>query len=381
MELTSRTIAAVAELDPTLLESSATRTLIELGAQFIDEVTDRYGSPDDPRWMSGTVETNVLMTYHNGGIDGHSSAGPLGDGVPRGVLLISAAMNRAAGREVIDPLLRATMFAAAAAHDHTQLCGRSLLPEGQQNDAYGDERLSADTARARCLDAGVPADVADLVALTIMATAFDPTSKAQNVDYDAGSERAILAQEITAAADLLSLTARRGPLGSLEMVCESLCLHQRGQLVQQNTRAFTAIYTPELLHAIGVCPELRSAFADGLVGQAKFFSGHRYSDSHIRQVCGAGIDDLFPGRENNVELLKIFHSLLRDHTPLEVWKVARNIAGYTTREGSSSLGIDSGLSAAALTVQSATTALSTDTVESPTPATSSDSGPVCDAGV
>ncbi|MFR9753980.1 hypothetical protein ACL02S_23475 [Nocardia sp. 004] len=84
-------------------------------------------------------------------------------------------------------------------------------------------------------------------------------------------------------------------------------------------------------------------------------------------------------------------------------QVTRHRAGYTTEEGSNSLeeigyidvtvdavpadiardrseGTDSGLSAAALTVQPATTVLST-AVESPTPTSSSDSGPVCDAGV
>ena len=325
--LNHQTIAAVDELDPALLEDPTTRTLIRLGARFIDDVTKRYGSPSAPEWASGTVETKVLMCYHNGGIDGHSSAGPLGDGVPRGVLQIAAAMNSAAGHEVIDPLLRAALFAAAAAHDHTQLCGRSLLPEGH-GEGHGDERLSAAAVRTRCLEAKIPADVAELVHLAVMATAFDPNTKSQNVEYAGKSEREILAQEIIAAADLLSLTSRRGPLGSIEMICESLCLHRSNRLVQQRPRAFTTISTDELLYCIGTEPELQPAFADGLVGQAAFFAGHNYSDSHIRQTCGAGIDDLFPGRPSNVDLLKNFRGLLRDHTPLQVWKFARNIAGY-----------------------------------------------------
>lgn len=324
----NQTITAVADLDPRLLEESTTRALVELGAEMISEVTDRYGSPDAPLWASGTVETDVLMTYHNGGMDGHSSAGPLGNGVPRGVLLIADAINTAAGQEVVDPTMRAAMFAAAAAHDHTQLCGRALLAEGH-GDHHGDERLSATAAADRCRGAGLSVDIADLVWQSVMATAFDPTTKAQNVDYTADSEREILAQEITAAADLLSLTARRGPLGSVEMVCESLCLNQRGRLIQQKVKARSALDTPELLYCIGVDRELQPAFADGLAGQVKFFTGHRYSDSRIRQVCGgAGIDDLFPGRTDNIRLLETFVGLLRDHTPLQVWKFARNIAGY-----------------------------------------------------
>ncbi|WP_433734893.1 hypothetical protein ACQP0C_41765 (plasmid) [Nocardia sp. CA-129566] len=327
--LITATLDAVADLDPSLLADPHTRVLIELGAQFITEVTDRYGSPAAPRWASGTVETDVLMCYHNGGTDGHTSAGPLGAGVPRGVLQLANAVNSTAGREVIDPLLRAAAFTAACAHDHTQLCGRSLLPEGQGPDR-GDERLSAETARIRCLDTGVPAEVADLVHVAITATAFDPETRSQNVDYDAYPDRVVLAQEMTAAADLLSLATRRGPLSSLEMVCESLCLHQRGRLVQQQLPAAAAINNPAwLLDCIDVDPELHAAFNEAVVGQAKFFAGHRYSDRAIRQACGASVDDLFGGRQANAELLEIFVGLLRDgHSPRELWNCARDMAGY-----------------------------------------------------
>lgn len=328
--LYNETVQAVIDLDPQLLDDPTTVTLIELGAQLICEVTDRYGSPAAPRWVSGEVETDVWMSYHCGGLDGHTSTGPLGNGVPRNVLLISAAINAAAGREIVDPTLRAAMFVAGAAHDHTQLCGRALLPEGH-GAHRGDEHLSADTARTRCLEVGIASDLADLVHAAVMATAFDPGTKAQNVDYD-NPARTVLAQEITAAADLLSLTARRGPLGSIEMVCESLCLRQRGRLVQQQLAAATAINTmPWLLDCIDGDHILRHAFTTAIDGQAKFYAAHQFSDSHIREVCGAGIDDLFPGRDRNVETLELFGALLAEHSPRELWNTARDLANQTTR--------------------------------------------------
>ncbi|MFD5357760.1 hypothetical protein, partial [Streptomyces sp. NPDC058657] len=256
-------------------------------------------------------------------------AGPLGNGVPRNVLLISAAINAAAGHEVVDPTLRAALFVAGAAHDHTQLCGRALLHEGR-GAHRGDETLSATTARNRCMEAGIAPDLAVLVFLSVMATAFDPETKSQNIDPER-TPRAVLAQEITAAADLLSLTARRGPLGSIEMVCESLCLRQRGRLVQQQLAAATAINsTAWLLDCIDGDHILRHAFTEAIAGQAAFYAGHRFSDYRIREVCGAGIDELFPGRERNVETLTLFGQLLADHSPRELWTTARDLAGQTT---------------------------------------------------
>jgi hypothetical protein len=316
---------AVAALDPVLIEDPATRRLIELGSRFIVEVTERFGTPAAPRWASGTVETEVFMAYHNGGMDGHTSVGPLGAGVPRGVLQIAAAINDAAGREVVDPLLRAMLFVAAAAHDHTQLCGRALLPEGHGHH-HGDERISAATARARCLEMGTDPETGTLVFVSVLATAFDPVSKRQNVDYDR-TDRAVLAQEITAAADLLSLTAPRGPLGSVEMVSESLCLRQRGRMVQTRLPLAASINSvPWLLDCVDRDAELRAAFAEGIAGQIAFYSGHRYSDTRIRAVCGAGIDDLFPGRPGNVETLELFAGLLAEHGARELWTCAGDLA-------------------------------------------------------
>lgn len=172
--------------------------------------------------------------------------------------------------------------------------------------------------------------VADLAELAVQATAFDPRSRAQNVRYsDTIPDRAVLAQEITAAADLLSLTGRRGPLGSVEMILESLCLRQRGQLIQHRIRAFSSIdSTPWLLDLVGDDTELRAEFAKAMASQATFFAGHTYTDLMIRKVCGAGIDEMFPGREANSATLELWAALLRDnvHTPREIWTIARDLA-------------------------------------------------------
>src|SRR5262245_5215766 len=119
-------IRHIADLDAALFASAQTRALVELGLDATAEVTARYGTPAAPHWASGEVETEVFMSYHNGGEDGHTSVGPLGDGVPRNALLIANAVNAVAGREVIGVRLRAVAFAAGCFHDHTQLCGRSL---------------------------------------------------------------------------------------------------------------------------------------------------------------------------------------------------------------------------------------------------------------
>ncbi|MFI8977508.1 hypothetical protein ACIGO9_31830 [Nocardia asteroides] len=319
--------ATVGDLDPELFADPTTTTLVELGAGFISEVTDRYGSPSRPVWATGKLHSEVFMAYHCAGPDGHTSVGPLGDGVPRAALHLTAAINRQANREVLDPLLRAIVFYAACAHDHTQLCGRALLPEGQGSDR-GDERLSALEARQRADAAGLPADVGVLAQILVMATAFDPTSRTQNVDYKRTS-RAVLAQEVTAAADLLSLTSRRGPLSALEMVCESLTTPSYDRIVHRQFAAATAIHEPAwLLDCISGDPILTCKFRQGLHAQVEFFLTHRFSDPHIRQACGLGIDELFPGRADNADVLAEYITLLNDHTPRELWNVARTNAGY-----------------------------------------------------
>ena len=127
-------IVEVQRLDPELLATEETKQLVMLGAEFGREVTEHYGTPAHPKWATGSFETDVFMSYHNGGEDGHTSVGPRGAGVPRNVLIIAEAVNSAAGQEIYSPLMRAAAFCAAEAHDSHQLCGRTLLPEGQGED-------------------------------------------------------------------------------------------------------------------------------------------------------------------------------------------------------------------------------------------------------
>lgn len=358
-----RIVAEVRDLDPELLENPQARQLVELSAEFGAEVTDRFGTPDAPKWASGTYETEVVMSYHNGGVDGHTSVGTQGMGVPRNVLAIARATNAAASEragepvEVFDAVDRATDFYAAYGHDGEQLCGRALLPEGQatpqeaQGDAdapqpesmrRGDERLSAEAVRDRHLEAGGDPQIAQQAYDSVMATAFNPKTGAQNVDYtawhanpdDPAALRAVLGQELTAAADLLGTTSRRGPLGALEYSLESLCLIQKGQIMQERLRAHNMEPTDitdldQLLDFVGQDEVLRTQFADTVEGQSRFFANLTFSDEAIRAACGKGIDELFPGRLGNAGMLAWYTGALRDGTsPRAIWELARTFAGY-----------------------------------------------------
>lgn len=197
----------VDRIDPALMDDESTRAMVVRGLEAAGRVTAQYGSPDRPKCASGTYETEVLMTYHNGGEDGHTSVGALGAGVPRNALLIMRAVNDAAGYEVFDREMRGLVFEGAGSHDEIQLCGRTLLPEGQGY-GRGDERLSAELQRERHLQAtGNPA-AAQIVYDNNMATAWDPHASRQNVDYEGlGGNRAdrdalrrLLMQEATANA-------------------------------------------------------------------------------------------------------------------------------------------------------------------------------------
>jgi hypothetical protein len=339
----AKTLNEVQVLDPELLEHPETRLLVELGAQYGTEVTRDFGTPAEPKWASGEHETGVLMTFHNGGEDGHTSVGPEGVGVPRNVLMIAKAVNEAAGREVFDPMMRATAFYSAEAHDSQQLCGRSLLPEGQ-GEGRGDERLSAQDARERYQEAGGDENTGNLIHDAVMVTAWNPNTGAQNVQYDAWradpdnpeATRAILVQELVAAADLLSSVSERGPLGAIEYSFESLCFNQNNQAVQEHLRtqgidpdSITSM--EQFVDVVGDDPALRESFAKLIAGQKAFFTTYlKYSDEAIRAACGRGIDDLFPLRQRNADILEQFAEGLENgtETPRSVWEKARALAGY-----------------------------------------------------
>jgi hypothetical protein len=341
-------LADVRQLDPELLERASTRPLVEMGAQFQAEVTAEHGTPDRPRWYVGTVEERP-MTYHNGGEDGHTSTGERGIGVPRAVLLISAAVNHAAGREVYSPVERATAFDAGCAHDRDQNCGRALLPEGRQGEGYGDERLSAERVRDQIRDldpataAQLPPNTADRAYDDVMATAFNPETKTQDISYEAWLadpnneelQHAVLGQELLGAADLLSLTHPRGPVGSVENIVEIMASNVSERMLQVTLQAREISTTGEvsmeqILDVIGEDDTLRAKFTELMGGQSGFFTGFRYSDRVIRAACGQGIDDLFPGRAENATVLVGFTDRLRNGTisPREVWQEARTRAGY-----------------------------------------------------
>jgi hypothetical protein len=335
-------------LDPELFDHEDTRKLVELGVQYGEYVTKKYGTPDQPKWATGTHEIDVLMSYHNGGETGHSSVGKGGAGVPRNVLIIAGTVNAEAGGEVYSPMVRATAMYAAYAHDAHQLCGRSLLPEGRGEDR-GDERMSAEMARDVLLSAGFTAETADSAYEYVMATAFNPLTSSQNVEYGEWDEthsdsialRSVLGQELVAAADLLRLSLAQGALGAVVYSVEMMCLQQYGQPLQKRLHEmevapFNITTMEEMFVLIGKDDALREVFKTKVAGQEAFFADYlRYSDRAIRFVCGKGIDELFAGgRDRNIEVVSNYVMALEaGATPLEIWEDARRMAKQGQERG------------------------------------------------
>lgn len=346
VKYTNRALEYTSRLDVQLFShSNESAKLVVTSIDFGKEVTEKFGTPDKPKWTSGRHERRVFMSYHNGGEDGHTSIGPHGAGVPRNVILLAHAVNEAAGEEIFDPIDRATGFYAANAHDLRQLCGRTLLSEGQGK-GRGDELLSAQIAAEnypswRYLEAGGDPQVARHIYEGVMATAYNPETKTQNVDYKAWLEnpndpeivQSLLNQELVAGGDWLGPTTPRGPLGAIEYAVEILFLKQRDQIGQKRLRTRgiepASIQNMEqMMQIIGDDEVLSEIFTELVAEQGVFFKRHlRYSDKAIRSVCGKGIDELFPGRMPNGAILDTAAVALKrkEEKPITVWKGARSL--------------------------------------------------------
>jgi hypothetical protein len=330
----TRMLAQVARLDPQLLLTSQTRRLVRVCLDGITSVTHDYGSPAHPKLASGSYEHAVLMLYHCGAPDGHTSLGPRGVGVPRNSLVLARAVNRAAlaiGRPIVyTPLRRGRGLAATGWHDGIQLCGRLLLPEGRGHPQRGDERLAAERAHAQCLARGVHEASAQAVGRGIIATAFNTVTGAQNVDYSAWEAHPhnptalqdVLDQELVAVSDLLGVTYPRGVLDAYRYAIVQLYLQQNGCIMQQTMQAdgvnpasiTTAAAALAYIGRRRASSALLDTFINLVAGQSIFFVDHlKYTDAGIRHACGQSIDQLFPGRlANGVHLAKIV-GLLRAH--------------------------------------------------------------------
>jgi hypothetical protein len=326
--------------DPDLLLDPATRQLVELGLDLIAEVSAQYGTPEHPRWASGTYETQVLMTYHNGGQDGHTSVGEQGCGVPRNVLRLAGAVNAAAKAPVISPLVRAIAFYAACAHDVRQLCGRLLLPEGQQGSDRGDERLSALQAQHHLQQAGVDQRWVDLAQVGVLATAYNPRTHNQNLDYGLWQPGQpvpdqVAVQELVAGADLLSIATRWGPTEGVRYAAESLGFHSFGQVAgrwcdQQHLKLGAVTAAEVFFRAMRPGTDLAAHFLTFMRGEEKYMqTGFRFSDRGLHTLCGKGIDQLFPGRGRNAQWMAVATAALEagELTPHQVWVKALAHAG------------------------------------------------------
>jgi len=321
---TQRIFDEVGALDPELLESPETRQLVAIGAAYIHEVTNRHGSPDAPAWYAGTVD-HAMMTYHNGESDianGHTSAGADGAGVPRNALSIALTINARAGYQVVGPLQRALLFVSGAAHDFVQLCGRSVAV------AEGDERLSADHLYETLLSAGHSEAVAQEGARYVMATMYDPSQGRHVIATEGMPFQTILGQQIVAAADLLSPVTEFGALGSMQWTLEEFGLGQKNrvlhaELTAQGLSPADVADLPSLLAFVDATPDLKQRFVAGLRGQAGWIEDITYSDSAIRMACGAGINDMFPGRAQTAANLRALADYADQGAPLrELFRLA-----------------------------------------------------------
>lgn len=324
--------------DPDLLAHCDTEQLVNLGLEMIAEITHRFGTPHHPRWACGSYETMVVMTYHNGGDDGHTSVGDQGCGVPANVLRLAAAVNQAAATPMISPRVRAAAFAAACAHDLYQLCGRMLMPEGQGANR-GDERLSAREAARRLRRRGLAQDLVALVQAAVLATAYHPVTHSQNLDYTSWAETSsvpevIVAQELVAGADLLSLATQWAPLEAMRYAAESLGFHSYGQVAGQWGRRHGVrpgdVTTPQAwFAAIDEDQELASHFRAFIKGQEAYLRTHfSFSDRGLRALCGQGIDDMFAQRQANADWMARRSALLQagQLTAAQMWQQAHAYA-------------------------------------------------------
>jgi hypothetical protein len=330
----TETLASVQALDPELLIQPDARSIVVAAADIMEQITQAYGSPEQPKLHSGTVHQNVLMAMHNAGPDGHTSVGQGGAGVPRNALRISQEINRATRMPVCGPLFRAKTFYAAAAHDRFQLCGRSLL---QPTD--GDERLSADFARHHFPLQGDAIQHADDVFGQVMATAYDPGKGTQNVDYrlferypnDARALEVTLGQEIVAAADLLHIATRRGVLTATEFALEMLTMQDQTvhERLQRDGIDPATLTLEGLFLVIDRDSTARDNFRALMASQPSFARSVRYTDQAIRQVAKVGIEEVFDERQPNALILEDFNTQLQEGaTVRSLWLQARTLAGY-----------------------------------------------------
>lgn len=87
-----------------------------------------------------------------------------------------------------------------------------------------------------------------------------------------------------------------------------------------------------VLTFISTDPELLNMFKQLVAAQPAYFARpNAYADDMIHMVSGARIDDLFPHRARNVEIMQEFSDRLEEgESPLTVWSSALIVAniGY-----------------------------------------------------
>lgn len=248
-----------------------------VGATALAFVDLHYGrDAQRPRLYSGSVEQNVVATYHNGA---HARE------FMRGMLAYMVQQNQQqAGQYDDDDLAMAP--AVGATHDAVMGNGRGA-----------DERQSGLFAVALSRWLGAAGLRPQALRATIEATTWDSVKSAQAVRPERGWARQ---QRAAAVADLLSLFDRRGPLASISLVPEDFSKQMHDRLFTSEAEAagfrVEGASIDTLMEFIDQRPRLQQQLRQTLEGLPGFYRGFVPADAQL--------DQLYQERENNVAFLK-----------------------------------------------------------------------------
>ena len=242
----------------------------------------RYGSNEmQPRIYSGTVEQNVIATYHNGG---HARR------VMRDMFRYAVRCNeQEPGTYGNDNFKR---FPGIAGHHD------AILGNGRGN----DERQSALLAVELMLRLGLASHRDEATGIPIEATTWDVVKQTQAVDPARGH---VESQRAAAVGDLMPLFDRRGPYLSVCLAPEDLSLKRYDQIFIREADevgfALVGASVDDCLGLIDQRPRLREAYGNFLKGQSGFYKLFTPADPQL--------DQSFPGRAQNVEFMQTLSRL------------------------------------------------------------------------
>lgn len=321
-------IEQIQACDPEIMNDPQLAVYGYVGAAYIRQITEAYGTPARPLWHEGSNDA-TFMTFHNGQSpesSGHTSMDPEGFGVPHNALIMTRRINtlaREEGRpEPVNPLQRARLLGAACAHDYIELCGRSIhLPDRSVVEKSGDEYMSSRNAFITFTANGVSNENAEQIAVDILATQCDPATLRQLIDYSQ-PEASIFEQEILAGSDLVSGVRYFSPWTNLLYSVE-LCgaeLKTAMDAEQKQPSDFPTI--KDILRLIGRHPALHQAFNNNVLFGPTFVDKLNYQDSAIRRLANTDIERIFAhSRSTTSSLTRQVSNLVESgRSPLQIYE-------------------------------------------------------------